>query len=166
VKIKSPAEKSSLPRPEKAAAPSPAKKPQNGAVEAEVRLIEVMSRSLGIKLTSKPTGAGISRLLKAGVSIEEVNEAISWLGENATGKYTPVVQSGGSLYEKWGKVKLAMSRQQSENAPAKERVVLSKGDIHFVDRPKCGDNYMRETFKEEHRVKYRVLTPDQYRSEK
>jgi len=165
---KTPVEDSPIPpTPGSAPPPSPAENERKRAKELEATLLADISRAKGRKLISKPTGEGIYRLLKTGVTEQEVIRAINWLYENARDPYCPVVESGKSLYDKWDKVQAGMARSgYSGSSGHKERAVLKNGVLYFVDKPKCESQYMRTNYLPEHDAQYEILTPEQFKGAK
>jgi len=75
--------------------------------------IEKISASVGRELlcTKASCRKWISKLLKKGIGEDEIISTIDWLAtDNLKREYKFVVQSGKSLYEKWDRIKAAMSR--------------------------------------------------------
>jgi hypothetical protein len=165
---KTPVEDSPIPpTPGSAAPPSPAENERKRAKELESGFLDAMSRAKGRKLISKPTGEGICRLMKKGVTEQEIIRAFNWLYENARDPYCPVVESGKALYDKWDKVQAGMARSgYSGPSGHKERAVLKNGVLYFVDKPKCESQYMRTNYLPEHDAQYEILTPEQFKGGK
>ena len=94
------------------------------ALNLSTQLLEAVGRARGKKLVSTPKSSRkpIADLMKRGVTEKEILEVIAWLEhENPKrGKYSLVIESGKSLFEKWDKLQAAMSRTKSsecENDP-------------------------------------------------
>jgi len=78
-----------------------------------VTLLDAISKAEGRKLTSKPhvSAKPIEKLMKGGISEEEIEATILWLASDANmqkGRYRLQVQSGASLVEKWDRIQAAM----------------------------------------------------------
>jgi hypothetical protein len=54
----------------------------------------------------------------------------------------------------------------AEFRPQKERAVLKDGTLYFVDRPRCGDQWMRAKYTAKDAANYTIITPEEYKNGK
>lgn len=84
-------------------------------LEMSRELLRRISEAKNRKLISKPESKSILLLIKAGITQEEIAQAIDWLCKRyrESVPYTPEVQSPRALYENWDKIKSAMEREKN-----------------------------------------------------
>ena len=75
-------------------------------------LVAETEKATGRSLIAKPNGKSINKLLRAGVTEDEIRRAVKWLTTtNLESEFALVVHSEKALYEKWDRITAAMNRK-------------------------------------------------------
>ncbi len=94
------------------------------------KLAGIIQTNKNIKITpSKLAGwaADIGKLSRIeGVALERIESALDWYADNIGGQYIPVIESGGSLRNKFIKLEDAMKRAGHSPNPTKQRSISPK----------------------------------------